>query len=518
MSTTQLFPAFDTPLANICYNLAQVRNVTAQYLEITTRNAAPMGELIRVVTATHVYLDAHIDVLRDFKFTGSLYRLALCSQIHVIASCIPVDLRHPLWKKWYLTSEEALRNEVHYSLFLFISSLTRRFYPKRPQAPPHHGATRLKPRMIHTPEPPKELSFSAPGKKLIGVILPPAGSALGGPSTHKHQREQESITNAPVPVSDVRSEPMAGTSVSSKPKAATGHGPAKTRTYSSSDSDVPPMSNKGEGPVPTKEPLFFPSHNDSISDALHSPPSKHTRLSLPVHEESSPPPHAYHPLTGVPLFFLRPLNFSAPLEPAPPLPPSTGPSSKALGKQRAVAPSSPPHQSPEAGPSNSTSDTVHMVNNTFYACAFHPALDLQFHEPPSCEALEHLKLSVLPVAPKSLSKPPKQVRKGREYIYQAHSDANPYFIWPPLLSWPCFNCTLTRSADECVFKGNVAIAQGLAHIDTINTQLKSLGKVVNSLRADREGVLSELANGLDSIASHEHGSEIINAYTWSRIF
>ncbi|KAK0466535.1 hypothetical protein IW261DRAFT_1426879 [Armillaria novae-zelandiae] len=194
-------------------------------------------------------------------------------------------------------------------------------------------------------------------------------------------------------------------------------------------------------------------------------------------------------------------------------------------EQRVVAPSSPPYQSPEAGPSNSTSDTVHVVDNTFYVHTFHPALDLQFHEPPSHEALKHLKLSALPVAPKSLSQPPKQFRKGHEYIYQAHSDANPYFIWPPLLSWPCFNCTLTGTANEYVFEGNVvtlldplilsgdgAIAQGLTQVDTINTQLESLGKVVNSLRTDREGVISEPADGLDSIALGEHGSKIIDAY------
>ncbi|KAK0471217.1 hypothetical protein IW261DRAFT_1572258 [Armillaria novae-zelandiae] len=45
------------------------------------------------------------------KITNSCYRLALHSQIHDITSCILADLRRLLWKKWYLTSEEALQNE-----------------------------------------------------------------------------------------------------------------------------------------------------------------------------------------------------------------------------------------------------------------------------------------------------------------------------------------------------------------------------------------------------------------------
>ncbi|KAK0207305.1 hypothetical protein IW262DRAFT_1469669 [Armillaria fumosa] len=63
-----------------------------------------------------------------------------------------------------------------------------------------------------------------------------------------------------------------------------------------------------------------------------------------------------------------------------------------------------------------------------------------------------------------------------------------------------------------------AISCGLTWIEGINTQLELLGKVVNQLHADHEQVISELANGLDAIASHEHGTEIIDAYADVSIF
>ncbi len=44
------------------------------------------------------------------------------------------------------------------------------------------------------------------------------------------------------------------------------------------------------------------------------------------------------------------------------------------------------------------------VDNMIYAWAFHLQIDLQFHEPPSCQALESMKLSMLPSTPDSLTK------------------------------------------------------------------------------------------------------------------
>ncbi|KAK0474646.1 hypothetical protein IW261DRAFT_1568654 [Armillaria novae-zelandiae] len=204
---TQLFPAFDAPLADICYNLAQACAITAQYLEITARNATLMGELIRVMTLAHVYLGAHIDVLWDFKFTDSQYGLALCSQIYIIASHILVDLRHPFWKKWYLTSEEALQNEYtldHKALLPTEEGYTHNregcvakadalpycIVDLPPPRCPMATLSPVMPPVMPTPvavvisQPPKELSFSAPGKKLAGGLIPSAGPSSMRWSNH----------------------------------------------------------------------------------------------------------------------------------------------------------------------------------------------------------------------------------------------------------------------------------------------------------------------------------------------
>ncbi|KAK0477659.1 hypothetical protein IW261DRAFT_1565996 [Armillaria novae-zelandiae] len=636
MSTMQLVPTLDAPLDDICYNLAQARTVTAQYLEVTARNAAPTGELIRVVTQAHVYLDAHIDILQDFKFSNSVYGLALCSQVYVIASHIPMDLCHPIWKKWYLTDAEALCHEAH-SLFLSLAPLfnsvlspgcipetdlwpfrtldlppprcpTATPSPKKPVVVPRKPTPPTpkwpRPRMIHTPEPPKELTFSAPGRKLLSVLLPPAGSGLSGPTTHKRLHDQKVVTDTPVPVSHIRAEPVAvhvsrktdpsklgGPGSVSRPKPRNTfrkspapnafkllHAAKKPQFSSSSESDVPPSSDDGDALATQKEPLFFPSDSDAISDAFLPPISKRTRVESPAPEEPTfSPPRAYHPLTGELLPSLRFTPLSAPSVPAPPLP-VEGLSMRAKGKQRAtslVSPRTLPapglaakgvKQKPVPVPStplaaSAVAATVASPSNvqgrhidqTIYVRAFHPNVDVHFHEPPSRDALARLKMSALPTAPPSLTKPVSQLRGGRKHIYWCHSDANPYFIRPPTLNWPCFNCTLTGFPDECIFEGDIgeerctkckanhhgpcsahwdanqlhntatllnplmlsgdgAIAQGLARVEGINTQLELLGQVVNNLRADREVVISELADGFDAIASREHGTDIIDAY------
>ncbi|KAK0477664.1 hypothetical protein IW261DRAFT_1566018 [Armillaria novae-zelandiae] len=619
MSTMQLFPAFDAPLADICYNLAQARTVTAQYLEVTARNAAPTGELIRVVTQAHVYLDAHIDILQDFKFSDSVYGLALRSQVYVIASRIPMDLCHLIWKKWYLTDAEALRHEYALDDKLLLPSEegykdkgpgcvpetdlwpfrtldlppphcpTATPSPKKPMVVPRKptppAPKQPRPRMIHTPEPPKELTFSAPGRKLLGVLLPPAGSGLSGPTTRKRLRDQKVVTDTPVPISHICAEPVAAR-VSRKmdPSKLGGPGPVwrpkprntfrkslapnafkllhmtkKPQFSSSSESDVPPLSDDGDTLATQKEPLFFPSDSDAISDAFLPPISKRAHVeSLAPEEPTFSPPRAYHPLTGELLPYLRFTPLSAPSVPAPPLP-VEGLSTRAKGKQRAaslVSPRTSPapglaakvvKQKPVPVPStplaaSAVAATVaspsnvrgRCIDQTIYVRAFHPDVDVRFHEPPSRDALARLKMSALPTAPPSLTKPVSQLRGGHKHIYWCHSDVNPYFIHPPTLNWPCFNCTLAGFPDNhgpcsarwdanqlhnaatlldpLMLSGDGAIARGLARVEGINTQLELLGQVVNNLRADREVVISELADGLDAIASCEHGTDIIDAY------
>ncbi|KAK0467464.1 hypothetical protein IW261DRAFT_1574068 [Armillaria novae-zelandiae] len=639
MSTTQLIPALDAPLDDICYNLAQGRTVTVQYLEVTARNAAPTGELIRVVTQAHVYLDAHIDILQDFKFSDLVYGLALRLQVYIIASRIPMDLHRPIWKKWYLTDAEALHHEYALDDELLLPS--EEGYkangpgcipetdlwpfrtldlppPRRPTATPSPKKTVVVP---HKPTPPipkrprpqmihtfillrNSVSFSAPGRKLLGVLLPPAGSGLSGPTTCKHLHDQKVVTNTPIPVSHIRAEPMGervsrktdpkklgGPSTVSRPKPrkAFRMSPVpnafnllrvakKPQFSSSSESDIPPSSDDGDALATQKEPLFFPSDSDMISDVFIPPISKCARVESPAPKEPTfSPPRAYYPLTGELLPSLRFTPLSAPSVPTPPLP-VEGLSMKAKGKQRAtslVSPRTSPAPGSAAkvvkkkpvpvpstllvasaltatvtGPSNVQG---HCVDQTIYTRAFHPDVDVHFHEPPSQDALVRLKMSALPMAPTSLTKPVSQLRGGHKHIYWCHSDVNPYFIRPPTLNWPCFNCTLASFPDECIFEGDIgeerctkckanhhgpcsthwdanqlhnaatlldplmlsgdgAIAWGLAQVEGINTQLKLLGQVVNKLRADWEVVISELVDGLDAIASCEHGTDIIDAY------
>ncbi len=112
------------------------------------------------------------------------------------------------------------------------------------------------------------------------------------------------------------------------------------------------------------------------------------------------------------------------------------PSTKSKGKGKAAKPSfpvspsphgcaacnklSPPHSSKDRckakkspAPSESKVDSsaapmasleAGNVDNTIYTQVFHLLIDLQFHEPPSCQALESMKLSMLPPMPDSLTK------------------------------------------------------------------------------------------------------------------
>ncbi|KAK0489477.1 hypothetical protein EDD18DRAFT_1110107 [Armillaria luteobubalina] len=302
MSVDQLVPALNAPLSDICYNLAQVPNAAVQYLEVSARNAMPTGKLIRVVTEAHRYLDTHIDVLQDFKFTDSLYSLALYLQVCVIASHIPMDLWYPLWKKWYplwkkwyLTDDEALCDEY---------ALNDEALP-----PSKEGyETNREGCIIEADVWP--FPFSVPGKKFLGVLLPPAGSALRGLNTCKWQQEQTVITETPVPVSNVHSEPVVGPSLSAKPMAQkagpsapvpsqpvvnptpTGSMPHKAFRKSlapnaykviqvtkkphfspSSESEVPESSDEGKVPSKPKEPLFLLSNNDPVSNKATPPPA-----------------------------------------------------------------------------------------------------------------------------------------------------------------------------------------------------------------------------------------------------
>ncbi len=171
-----------------------------------------------------------------------------------------------------------------------------------------------------------------------------------------------------------------------------------------------------------------------LSDEIEAPPIKKPRLES-VEGINPPPPRVYHPLTGAPLPGLLYVSLTAPTDTAPPLP-LMAPSIKSKGKGKAAKPSSPMSPSPHGhaacnkqSPPHSSKDCCKAkksptpsgnkvddaaapvassmaahINNTIYAWAFHPSIHLQFHEPPSRQALESIKLLMLPPVLDSLTK------------------------------------------------------------------------------------------------------------------
>ncbi|KAK0470679.1 hypothetical protein IW261DRAFT_1572922 [Armillaria novae-zelandiae] len=602
---TQLFPTFDAPLADICYNLTQARAITAQYPEITARNATPMGELIRVMTSMHVYLDVHIDVLQDFKFADSQYRLALRSQIHIIASRIPVDLRCPLWKKWYLTAEEALQNEYALDDEALLPGeegythngegcVTKAdALPYRVvELPPPHCPTAMpslaKPPLVPTPaavaiaKPLKELTFSAPGKKLAGGLIPSPGPSSGGPTMCKCCRDQQAISHLPISTSNVRTNLLVHqsgatshtTPAKSKPRKAICKSPTPqaakvVRTVkkpvfdSSSDSDVPESLTYPSSPMLPKEPLFFPSDNDVASDGVTSHVSKCTCAKPPVSEVPAPfLMRAYHLLTGEPLPGLIALPSPASVTPV-----------QVKGKGREVIPLSPIPTSPvpslpsriQKGPvsafkavasgSKDAGVTIPSatVDHTVYAHTFDPQVSLQYHEPTSCYALEHMQLSALPAALASLLKPTTQGHHTA--VYGVHSNVGVHILRIPHQYWPCFNCTISGHTHLCKFpedampgkeaclhcqtarhghcstcmnaddfrkaatlldplvqSGDPAISEGLQHANRLENDINMLYTILLNRIKECDNVIKGLANGLNAIAAHEGGTAIIDQY------
>ncbi|PBK85803.1 hypothetical protein ARMGADRAFT_1035993 [Armillaria gallica] len=355
--------------------------------------------------------------------------------------------------------------------------------------------------MIRTLPAPKEPTFSPPTKKQVTVLIPPRISAPT-PTAKISVKPQPTRLTTGSEVKPTKASALAATAPKSMPKSKA---PAPSNIKGvvkepalpadlSCTSEDEPLSGE-EDDAASFEAIGLNTQEmerNEIKVLLVKKP----HLTLTV-KASLPPPHAYHPLTGEPLTGVLCVPLSAPLKRTPLLPPAEL-SSNSKGKPKAVAPSSPPvifppkqvHPScskkspprssksrrkaksspvPSEGlsyavlspsPMQTSSPTakgnVHMVesddkalpsmeadnvDNIIYVCAFQPQVDLQFHEPPLCQALEYMKLSMLPLAPDSLTKPPTQMHNGHEYVYRCHSDIDPHFIRPPLLTWPCYNCT-----------------------------------------------------------------------------
>ncbi len=62
------------------------------------------------------------------------------------------------------------------------------------------------------------------------------------------------------------------------------------------------------------------------------------------------------------------------------------------------------------------------------------------------------------------------------------------------------------------FDFSSAIRRGVDRVERINAEIALLGWAMYCLCKDRDKIVGELADGLDAIASREHGTEIVDAY------
>ncbi|KAK0429619.1 hypothetical protein EV421DRAFT_2042648 [Armillaria borealis] len=577
MGDSDLVYSHRVPLEDLCSNLIGARAYTASYFESRILYQAPVDEIYLALEKAHPYLDAHIDTLREFSLFDCRYSLALRSQIFRLVRRIPEEERPIAWKRWELTKHEHLRDtysldetlclpgdeeyQVHAEHCVPECELKpfRRHAlppPRRPQATPSplkspadedRPATSRMPRptMIRMPQAPKGPTFPSPSNKKVAVILPPQGSGSSAPLTCKRQREQEAIATASAekakPAKPTKSagalQVPVTTAVASKqgPKVITKkkRAPTPPRTTRAIKKPVlPDPSSESEAESPTGEEIDAANaaavaidDGGTEGEEIEVPPVKKPRLTRPGRSSPPPPP---------------------PSQPAPPLPGADS-SSISKGKAKASTPASPAKRgtssrnkttAPAANEDGDNLDdggsapaalAADNIDNTIYARAFHPQIDLQFHEPPLRQALENMKLSMLPPAPDSLT----------------NSEMD--------LNWPCYNCTLAGFPEECVFEGEVgeeictkckanrhgpcsarwdanqlrraatlldpltlsgdgALRRGINRVERLNTEIKLLGEAMQLLRKDREQIIGELADGLDAIASREHGTEIIDAH------
>ncbi|KAK0473624.1 hypothetical protein IW261DRAFT_1423536 [Armillaria novae-zelandiae] len=438
MSDSELIPSHRTPMSDICDNLVSARALTACYFELDTRMAASPEDLLCVLNKAYIYLDAHMGILHDFKLVDSCYGLSLCTLICVLVGQILFE-QHPLaWRRWFLTELEMDHN--NYKLDETFSLPGEEGYEV-------NGDHSPRPTMIKTLEPPKDPIFPPISTRKVEGHRSPSGSPLPVPIASKHKHMQGSAMQLPaddpeikrstrsmkppMPFSSLKlSKPPAsrcGTRTSArKAKVAPVHEPpamlAKNWMLAYSSGNVV-LSDSGDEDSTLQDLACNDSGQET--EEVMARPIKQVRLVSPA-AISPPPVHVYHPLTGEPLTALTYISLSALSEPVQPFP-VAGTSSKGKSKEKArvAALPAPAVAAPIPSMVVTASD---VMDSTIYTCGFHPDIDLQFHEPPSREALERMKMFLLPAAPVSLTKPPSQIHSGWEYVYRCHSDPNPYFI------------------------------------------------------------------------------------------
>ncbi|KAK0472889.1 hypothetical protein IW261DRAFT_1570497 [Armillaria novae-zelandiae] len=553
MSTEGLVYSPKIPLDEFCRNLISARAYAAWYFDSQVLFVSSAPELVCAVEDVHPYLDAHMDTLNDFGLSNSHYGLALHGRVAHIINLIPTVNQQQEWTRWRLKTEEFNRDKLEFDVshclpgeeeytanasHCIAENDLRPFWmhslpaPHRPQVASLSAKLSADVAITMPPCPtmirqPKPAIPPASSLKVEVHMLPSSSVTVGSSTVRKRQRAPEVTTPPSINLTQVKRSMRSSKAAQPAPPTIEEKPTMRGTCVYVSDGVVESESGgEGDAAEATISGWDHEAVNKSVSNEIVVPPFKRLHVngrSLP----HPPPPHAYHPVMGEPLSGLKYVSFAAFPEPAQSL----------CGKVCRF-----------------NSLAMDVIDNMIYSRAFCPSVDLQYHEPPSCQALESMKLSLLPAAPDSLTKPVGQICSGREYVYRCHSDQDPYFICPPLLNWPCFNCTLAGYPDQCIFKGGIreecctkcksschghcsacwdanqlrqaatlldpltlsgdaAICRGVQRVDHINSEIELLGRAMQSLHEDREAVIGEIVDGLDTIACCEHRTEIVDAYS-----
>ncbi|KAK0457405.1 hypothetical protein IW261DRAFT_1580080 [Armillaria novae-zelandiae] len=461
MSDSELIPSHRTPMSDICDNLVSAQALTARYFELEVRAATAIDQLVQVLNKAHIYLDAHMGILEDFQLVDSRYGLALHTLVCLLVGRIPAGQRPLVWHRWFLTDAEMDRNDYeldeslslpgeegyiihgnHSVLEIDVQPFHRLVLPPPrcpmaapvpanlpvpPEAPvppasiPAGPAAKKKPRptMVKKSGPPKEPALPPISTRKVKDLIHPSLSPPAAPLVSKRKHAQGSAAQPPTGVSGVKksakslktaTQPLLVPDTKpSIPKRGTRSSARKTKA--ALDNSLTEVDANYPAPAPSPSDVVL---SDSGDEDGTTPDIAHVDLELASHENkarpvkrvrlvspvalSPPVPRAYHPVTGEPLTGLSYISFSAPSEPVQRFPVAvTSSKGKNKGKAHIAA-------LPALAVDAAVSPVAAIVDNTIYVRGFHPDINLQFHEPPSREALERMKMSLLPSAPESLTK------------------------------------------------------------------------------------------------------------------
>ncbi|KAK0468818.1 hypothetical protein IW261DRAFT_1573429 [Armillaria novae-zelandiae] len=584
MSTEGLVYSHKIPLDEFCCNLISAQAYAAWYFNSQVLFVSSAPELVHAVEDAHPYLAAYMDILHDFGLSDSHYGLALQGQIVHIVNIIPTIDRQEEWTWWQLKTEEfkwdklnfdvshCLPSEEEYTTHashcvaendlhpFWMHALPALYRPLLATSPLKSSAdvavsvlpSRPHPTMIRQPEPAREPAIPLVSTLKVEVHMLPSGSVTAGSLTAcKRQHAPDIATPPSINLSQVKRSTRSTKAVQPEPSSIDAKAMRPTHgTHASSQktkAHLPAVSTTGVtkklvSVYMSDDLVESESGGEGAADQATDPGWDHEAVDKSVSEDVIVLPVKWLHVNGPLLSLPPPPSF---LEPAQPLPVvKSVVSSKGKGKV-VEQPSAIVSFAP---PSPLTTD---VVDNTIYFHAFHPSVDLQYHKPPSHQALESMKLSLLPATPDSLTKYTVAGNMSTDAIL---IETHILFVLLWCLNWPCFNCTLAGYLDQCVFEGGIreecctkcksschgccsahwdanqlhqsatlldpltlsgdgAICRGVQCVDHINSEIELLGQAMQLLCEDHEAVIGELADGLDAIACHEHGTEIIEAYS-----